>query len=152
MPRRSHERQRLLATYGKFYSKHFFEKHPEERYAGCYYCGELCDNKDHVPPLNWIESQRVAEWIKRGYELLLVKSCASCNSLLGDKPLFTLADRAQHVAEELEKKYERDSALWSNEEIKEMSPLFQRMIRARKEAVQGLLRRIRHSQWRAINP
>lgn len=48
----------------------------------------------------------------------------------------------------LEDKYEKNSSLWSDDEIKEMSKDFQKTIKARQKAALFNLRRVRHSQWR----
>lgn len=46
--------------------------------------------------------------------------------------------------------YEKEAHLWSEAEIREMSPEFQRTIRARQRATQELLTRARAAEWRKV--
>jgi len=49
----------------------------------CVYCGDVASHMDHRPPISIADDERASVH-------MLVPSCAECNLLLGDKPLFTI--------------------------------------------------------------
>lgn len=51
----------------------------------------------------------------------------------------------------LEDEYEKKMTLWSDDEIEEMSPIFQKSIQARKNGFRILLERVRAAQWRELS-
>jgi len=55
------------------------------------------------------------------------------------------------MRKKLEREYDRKMSLWSKEEEDEMSPMFQSMIRARREILNHLAARSRWAQWREFN-
>jgi hypothetical protein len=130
------------------YERPWFEELSES--LGCFYCGDLAGERDHCPPLSWVESRRLSDWKRDGVRFVVVPACGHCNNLLGDRPLFTLVERAEFIERRLETLYEREAALWSEEEIAEMSPEFQRTLRARKRALVLLMDRVRTAQWRCM--
>ena len=52
----------------------------------------------------------------------------------------------------LESRYDHQHVLWSDDDLAEMSDMFASGIRARRDKRDRLLDRIRHVQWRFINP
>lgn len=144
---KNQERNRLLRIYGKFYSQHYYSRPPEIR-GDCYYCGEFADTIEHVPPVSRIEERSIAEWKASGIDIFTVRCCSHCNSMLGAKRLLTIEERLAYIENQLTKKYERESKLWSASEIAEMSPEFRRTITARQNKKIQLLERIRNVQWR----
>jgi hypothetical protein len=80
-----------------------------------------------------------------------VPSCSECNTILGDRHLTTLTERADYVFKRLSTKYDKAFVLWSDEDISEMSKEFQKSIRARKRSLSLLLTRVRHAELCAIN-
>lgn len=144
------ERNRLLAVYGQFYKKAEYEKLTGERFKGCFYCGDLAlSTVDHVPAIKWIETKPLDYWRKNG-GLLKVLSCRSCNMRLGSRALFTLSERADWIAKRLSAEYQAKVTLWTPDEIAEMSPQFQRVLKARKEQFTDLLARVKHAELRAL--
>ena len=145
---KSQDRKRLLKQYGHLYRRHAGEG---VNWRECFYCSDPSETVDHCPPLSWVESRTAKSWRAAGIPLALMPACRACNGLLGDKPLFTALDRLLSLENALERRYEREAALWSDEEIAEMSPEFQRTIKARRAKTKHLMGRIRHVQWRALN-
>ena len=148
MKRSEIERKRLLAQYGHLYSNHEYERMPGG--LGCFYCGEPPSSKDHIPALSAVDLKEPRRWRDDGIKFLLVPSCTHCNSLLGRRQLFTPAARAEYIATRLELTYDRQAALWRDDEIAEMGPEFQRTIRARQRSLSDLLQRVRAAQWRFV--
>ena len=143
--RTNKERRRLYATYNTLYVTHYAES------AGkgmCFYCGEPASTIDHCPPLSWIEAMTINDWMKAKTPLVRIHSCFDCNKLLGNKPLFTAYERAAFLEKLLLNKYEKQSTLWSGDEIKEMSYMFHLQIKAKLEKSKRLLERARNLQAR----
>lgn len=143
----SQERTRLLRTFGKFYDLHYYDRPPEIG-GDCYYCGEFASDLDHVPPISLIEDHPIAEWKKRGYDILKVKCCKHCNSKLGNKSLLTLESRLNYLERALNNEYDKLVNLWSKDELNEMSEQFIKNIIAKQQNKFMLLERIRNIQWR----
>lgn len=142
------ERKRLYSIYNRLYEMHYAESASK---GSCFYCGEPAGTIDHCPPLSWIEAMTVNEWLKAKTPLVKIHSCYDCNKLLGSKPLFTVYERAAYLEKVLLNKYEKQSTLWSNDEIKEMSYMFQLQIKGKIEKAKMLLVRARNLQGRLIN-
>lgn len=79
-------------AYERFHSQ--YRRHTHS--GSCFYCGSEDTTDDHVPPLATVHKLR-------GYapkhSLLLVRSCVSCNSALGDMPLMTPEERRDYIRE-----------------------------------------------------
>ena len=148
MPSKNKNRDAILRQYGQLYDWHEYERLPGS--MGCYYCGDPANTVDHIPPLSAVDTRKTDDWRKDGFKFLKVRCCSACNSSLGPKWLFRPLDRAKYIEERLIRKYEREANLWSEEEIKEMGPEFQRTIRAKKKAAVLLLERLRAAQWRVL--
>lgn len=141
------ERDRLLTTYGRLYHWHI---PPGEGRHKCFYCGDFAGTADHCPPLSWLESQTTEAWARMGVPFVLISSCSDCNKRLGDRPMFTALERTEYLKAALEQRYEKESTLWSEDELAEMSSEFQRTIKARQAKTKELLVRARHAQWRVL--
>ena len=132
-----------LRTYG-----HLYERADAPR-SVCLYCGDVASTLDHCPPLAsahlWEKSTRSRP------KFLLVPACCECNSLLGDRHLVSLDERVNFVFKRLSTKYERNFVLWPEPDIEEMSPMFQKTIRAKKRSLGLLLTRVRHAELCALN-
>lgn len=93
----------------------------------CFYCG--CDSsssRDHVVPVSYQSESRD---YKKGD---IVLCCKECNSLLGNKPIFTVEERADYLSRRIYQKYKKhiESPSWSDEELLDMSPEFQKSIKS----------------------
>jgi len=86
------------------------------------YCGDLGESVDHVPSLNSVDVLGTEYFDKLRITLLAVDSCRECNSVLGDKPHYRIADRVKILAKRYRKKYKSDleTPKWSVEEIDEL--------------------------------
>lgn len=129
----------LVKKYGSRYERHWSSR------KGCFYCGDNWADLDHCPPLSWLDTKDLKWFKEREIGFYLVNSCKDCNSSLGDKPLFTLQERADFTRSRLEKKAEK-TVLWSKDEIAEMSPRFQKTIVARQQIQNRVLDRLRYAQ------
>jgi hypothetical protein len=138
------DRERLRRTYGSLYRSHHSE------FGLCFYCGAPQQCRDHVPPLAWIEAATLDAWRRSGFFAVTIASCGDCNRRLSDRPLFTALERTEFIATALEREYERRAALWTDEELLELSPEFRRVIRAKREALVALVCRVRYAQQRLV--
>lgn len=141
------ERERLAKTYNSLYSTHFSG---DGKRNCCFYCGDMAESVDHVPPLTWVESKTIKEWKKSRIPFVRIQCCMECNKLLGNKPLFTVQERVEYLEKKLLDQYEKRSTLWSKEEISEMSLMFQRQIIAKQNQAKHLLTRARGLQERLM--
>lgn len=135
-----------MELHGSKYKLMAYERMPNG--YGCFYCGEPASGRDHCPPLVWADQFTRAQQRRDEVKFLLVPSCSHCNSILGSRALFTPLERVEYVAKRLEDMYERQAHLWSEDEIKGMSPMFQKSIRGRKRQLDALRDRVRAAQWR----
>jgi len=142
------ERARLSRIYNHLYTPHSFEG---QNIRECFYCGDPAETRDHCPPLSWVETRQQDAWRDAGVPFLTVPCCTPCNSLLGGRGLFTLKERVDYVEQRLSIKFDRETTLWSEDEIGEMSPSFQRTLRARQHAVDALAKRVQNAQARSID-
>ena len=141
------ERLRLIRIYGGLYTRHM-------QLGGslCFYCGSQRECLDHRPPISTLDALGVGKMHRLKVPLVLIPSCTDCNQKLGSKPLLTAQEAAEFLLDRLERDYERRFNLWHDDEIDEMSPMFQKMIRARKVQLHELLSRVRHVQALLITP
>ena len=111
------------------------------RMSACIYCGNTTSlTRDHVIPVSWTG-------FKRSYQVGdTVKCCRECNTILGDKPFFSVSKRANYLASRYARKYRRiiRHPVWEDEEIQEMSREFQSTLKARKLFRTFALARISH--------
>lgn len=138
-------RRSLIRDHGHKYRR-AWGLHPGQ----CFYCADPATVLDHVPPLAWadaLESMRRRSSIPYA----LVPACCDCNTTLGDRALLSMCERAAHIERRLAKTYEKRFSLWSEDETREMSPMFQTMIKARRSLLAGMLQRIRHLERCAIH-
>lgn len=114
----------------------------------CFYCGERATGLDHCPPLAFTEGLGPAWALVRHY---LLPTCGDCGRRLSaTRVLETPSQRAGYLATRVGELFERRCNLWSDDEIQEMSPDFQRTIRARQVALMGLGKRVRRLERCAL--
>ena len=146
---KSTERAQLLRTYGHFYTYHA----PLGQKPGtCFYCGDPAGTVDHCPPLSFADALVRPDEDTRRIPFHLVPACGQCNGWLGSRAVFHLIERVEFIRDRLRTDYERRMALWSDEEIAEMSDRFARAIRARREGLDRLRDRFRFAERRALQP
>lgn len=132
-------------TYGQLYRRHLLCD-PSE----CFYCGDTRYCLDHRPPISLVAQYGTDAMRSARIPLCLMPCCADCNRRRADRALFTVTEALSWLEVSLEREYERKATLWSEPEIAEMSPEFQRVIRARKGMLDLLLLRVRHAQYRRL--
>jgi hypothetical protein len=92
----------------------------ESTASPCYYCGCAADTIDHVPP----KSARpiILQLEAKRWDFVEVEACHECNSALGSRYLWTLAERKQFIKNWLKKRYARflRSPEWSDEDKEEL--------------------------------
>ena len=139
-------RKTLMKIYGHLYSRHIYEDD-----SRCFYCGDYRTGFDHVPPLFVVDGVTTAVLRRMEIPLVLVSCCTNCNSLLGAKRIATTMERTCHLYSRLTAQYEKSVALWSPEELLEMSDMFRKMIKARNRMNVQLLFRIRNLEKRMLD-
>ena len=91
----SKRRKRMVAACGSSYVPF---KPPGYWAAGCCaYCGNLAQTKDHIPPITWLYALGTRYFDDRGLLVVWVPACKQCNSLIGDKKLFTIHERTVYL-------------------------------------------------------
>lgn len=137
-----------MQVYSHLYVRHHYEGDHER----CFYCGDARDGVDHVPPLDTVEYVTPEVLRKLKIPLVLIPSCLDCNMQLGAKALGIVEERLDYLLRKLQEKYNKEAVDWTEEEIKEMSPMFQRMIRGRARRVNEIAARINGILYRLSHP
>ena len=133
------QRKLLLSKYGDRYERHFSSR------PGCFYCGDIASTIDHCPPLSFCDVKD-EKWFKdKKIKFYTVACCKECNQKLASRPILTLRERAEYILNVLEKKTDQ-LVVWTEDEIMEMSKVFERSIRARKKQHDIIFDRVRFCQ------
>lgn len=138
IPAKRH-RKLLVSLYGGRYSRHYSSR------PGCFYCGDMASTIDHCPPLSFCEVKDKKWFDDNNVKFYTVACCSECNQKLSNKILLTLKERAEFILTFLEKKTD-ELVMWTEDEIMEMSKVFERAIRARKKQHDVLYERVRFCQ------
>lgn len=111
-------RKRLKSLYHESY-----ERHPSLKDYECFYCGMSAETEDHIPPLSLIETFP-------SYDRILVRSCRSCNGLLGSRPLLSPSTRVEYLIKRYQRRWRKDIDMpnWTDWEIEELSGRLKRQI------------------------
>lgn len=123
---------------------HLYEHHSSSR-PGCFYCGDVASTIDHCPPLTFCDVKNLEWFREKKIKFYKVSSCVDCNKKLGNKALLTLQERADFLMKKLENKTD-ELVIWTDDEVAEMSEMFTKMIKARKEQNKILFDRTRFCQ------
>ncbi len=110
-------RKAKLTRYHGLYKKSF-----DYELDRCVYCGEPKQTEDHVPPISIVYNLGSDYFIDNDIEFKLYPSCMQCNSMLCNKKLYSIKQRALYIAVRLEKKYTHylDFAQWTHDELQEL--------------------------------
>lgn len=121
MANQNHARKMRLQRYAGCYFP--FKPPGHWRDGACCYCGNPAQNRDHVPPLVWVESLGQSWFYEASIPLVWVPSCAECNILLGAERLFTIAERTAWLLRKYETRYQQllSSPRWTQGEINELT-------------------------------
>lgn len=95
----------------------------------CEYCGMVGETVDHVPPVS-IRPTLVMWGLADRYPFVLVRACRECNSVIGDKALWTVEDRKMYVASRLQRRYKRYLEMpdWSTIELDQLATTLRKTI------------------------
>lgn len=138
-------RDLLLKTYGHLYERHFSSR------PGCFYCGEPGGTIDHCPPISFCEIKNQKWFKEKRLKFYKVVCCADCNKRLADRQLLTLFERASYILQRLEAKTNK-VVRWSQDEMEEMSMVFEKIINAKQEQNKILFERVRFCQELLVKP
>lgn len=97
--------------------------------APCRYCGMPADGIDHIPPAS-ARTRLAALGIADRYPFVEVQCCGECNSLLGARPLWTVAKRKAFIKKALRRRYKKYLRIpaWSDGELAKLGPILQRTV------------------------
>jgi len=109
----------------------------------CVYCGGAAAGVDHVPPRS-VRNQITAELTAK-YPLFEVSACNWCNSILGDRTIWTLVKRREFIGQRLRHKFYAvlNGPKWTAAELEALGPVLRRKIDADaelREAVEARLK------------
>lgn len=109
----------------------------------CIYCNEPANSRDHVVPRSYA-NELGQSFDKKN----VVPSCKNCNAILGNKPYFTISERAGYIARRL---YIKGTKLrrtaWTGEEAKkELDGKLRRKILGYIKAADKSARRVKHAE------
>lgn len=109
----------------------------------CTYCGMPADTVDHIIPIAYNYTKRRRHSAGNSGER--VPCCRECNNLLGAKALFSIRERAQEVAECLDRRYSKElnAPAWSEDELIDLGATLRRQITARQFKRLEVIERIR---------
>ena len=120
---KSKERARLIRAYHHLYERLYTEEGFE-----CFYCASPADTIDHSPPLSWIEPYGLKAFKEAEIPLATIPCCSECNTLLGDKKLFTAEDRLIYLLSKYSKLRSK-LVNWTLEEISDMGESFKNTLK-----------------------
>jgi len=109
----SKDRKLALKLFGHHYSRLGSD------WCNCFYCGDISSGFDHSPPLKLVAEYGYKRFKDAGIPLLLIPSCAECNSALGAKSLCTASERIEYLINFYSRKIETRKK-WSAEDIDEL--------------------------------
>lgn len=91
-------------------------------WSNCVYCGDIADTADHVPPMKRVWAHGVDYYTQQGFDIVKAPCCRECNSVLGDRDLPTIEERAIHMYAAIQKRYKPILACpeWDIEELDEL--------------------------------
>ena len=134
-----HRYKSLHQLYNSRYERHYSSR------PGCFYCGDIAGTLDHCPPLTFCEVKDRKWFSDRKIKFYTVACCYECNNKLSNVPLLRLHERVEYILQALEKKADQ-IVMWSEDEIIEMSKVFEKAIRARKAQHDIVYERVRFCQ------
>lgn len=110
-------RKQNIARYGQIYAP--FKPPGHWRDSSCVYCGNIANERDHIPPLSWIAALGQEYFESRRLMTVWVPACKECNASLGSKKLFTIKERTVFLLGYYLKKYEKlmRAEVWEDYEI-----------------------------------
>ena len=117
----------------------------------CTYCGDLATTVDHVIPVSWSSGKKRK---RRRLDLpgLKVPSCGDCNSRLTDRPIFTIVERKDFIAVELEKRWTRRRQVqWTEDDLAGLGPNLRRAVTLKIAEYQKLESRLEYAKLHSLS-
>lgn len=139
-------RRLTLRQYGQLY--HRLDNTDQEH---CWYCGDGRECLDHVPSLGMLPNIDVKKFRESGGRFLLVPCCSSCNSLLGNRRLYTPNERISWLLGAYHKLFDKAYYGWSDTEVSEMGYTFRVMISAGISKSNSYISKIRAIERRILD-
>tara|TARA_R110000744_G_C18865641_1_gene504561 strand:- start:35 stop:445 length:411 start_codon:yes stop_codon:yes gene_type:complete len=96
----------------------------------CTYCKDIADTLDHVIPHSYVATN--SKQIRTYNKNEVVPCCRECNSLLGSKLYFTIAERADYLYTTYKKRYKKLLSIpeWDENDLKEIKNNLKKYIEA----------------------
>ena len=91
----------------------------------CFYCGEIADTLDHIPPLS------LAENYSQNHNHVLVRCCSECNDIAYNENHSCIEDRIDFIKSKMTKKYKKKIAVaskWNDQDLSEVKGLLRKSI------------------------
>lgn len=139
----SKARKIALQLYGHHYTR------LGSKWDVCFYCGDVAESLDHVPPINIVAEYGYKTFRDRGVPLLLVPCCAECNSALGSRSLNTVADRIDYLLNYYARKIDKRRS-WSADEIGELGRGLKPQVVARQARLTLWIAKLRNLEARYL--
>lgn len=106
----------------------------------CVYCGDQASQRDHVVPHSVTNSRED----KYDFDhTKVVPACKECNAALYNRPLFTVAERAQWLLVRLKKKLNQ-TPTWDKTELNELGKTLRSFVVSQQIKRENLEKRISH--------
>lgn len=92
---------------------HSLYKRISTNWDRCYYCGDIAETLDHVPPISCADLRE---------NHILIPCCRDCNVRLGNVFLIEIEDRCKYICKSLKRKHKKVLNMpdWTDEELDEL--------------------------------
>jgi hypothetical protein len=87
----------------------------------CEYCGDPSDTVDHTPAISH-RHQIIMAGLKKRIPFISVPACRSCNSTIGNRPLWSTEERRDYVKKRLRRRYASLLRMprWNRDDLEEL--------------------------------
>ncbi len=110
-----------------------YEFDPGKDRLKCFYCGDVRECVDHMPPLSVVDRIGIQALRKRDVTLKTVPCCKACNHALGDRPVANFEERLAFLHEYYVRKA-KGTAVWTEEDLNELQGHLRRMVENRNQS------------------
>lgn len=138
----SANRKKINARYGHLYLP--FKPAGHWRDAACAYCGNIAEQRDHIPPLVWMAALGMNYFVSKGLMVCWIPSCAECNRELSDRKLFSIRERTLYLIGRYCKKYAKQlkGTLWEDWQLEEFEGRLRQHIEVQATVERAIDRRL----------
>jgi uncharacterized protein YlaI len=115
----------------------------------CTYCGDICNEIDHVIPVSFFDGKVVRTSNMRG-KGVRTYACRECNGILSNKYFENFLDRCRYVNKKISQKYKRilNLPIWEEQEFKQLGKNIKSKLAEKLNLKAIVLERIR---WQSTN-